>query len=212
MTKGLKSQSGASKINDLFKIIGNIQWSFQIDGLSVYIRLSLLNWTSVRWFLECWIIKYQIIYSTVPSITIFQFGYFFFTVWFTEHATPSLTHYKRGRRRSKQRINSSAGWLKSVASEMTQTVFLFWNEEYYFGTKNSSEVKFQNSIKSVKFLLDKEIQFSVHVKPFIFVLYPNKLELGRINRNTRTGNVKTSKTSEKCQKMPFSFQKFQNSE
>ena len=68
-------------------------------------------------------------------------------------------------------------------------------------------MKFQNSIKSVKFLLDKEIQFSVHVKPFIFVLYPNKLELGRINRNTRTGNVKTSKTSEKCQKMPFLFQK-----
>ena len=72
-------------------------------------------------------------------------------------------------------------------------------------------MKFQNSIKSVKFLLDKEIQFSVHVKPFIFVLYPNKLELGRINRNTRTGNVKTSKTSEKCQKIPFLFQKFRNS-
>ena len=67
--------------------------------------------------------------------------------------------------------------------------------------KNSSETKFQNSIKSVKFLLDKEIQFFVHVKPFNFVLWTNKLELGRINRNTRTGNVKISKPSEKCQKI-----------
>ena len=41
--------------------------------------------------------------------------------------------------------------------------------------------------------------------------FANKLELGRINRNTRTGNVKTSKTSEKCQKMSFLFEKFQNS-
>ena len=46
---------------------------------------------------------------------------------------------------------------------------------------------------------------------FNFVLYPNKLELVRINRNTRTGNVKTSKTSEKCQKTHFYFKKFKNS-
>ena len=74
-------------------------------------------------------------------------------------------HAKEERRRHDKwkKFNQS----KSVASEMTWTVFLFWNEEFYFGTKNSSEVKFQNSIKSVKFLLDKEIQFSVHVKPFI---------------------------------------------
>ena len=74
-------------------------------------------------------------------------------------------------------------------------------------------MKFQNSIKSVKFLLDKEIQFSVHVKPFNFVLCANKLELGHINRNTRTGNVKIFKPFWKMSKNAISYsKKFKNSE
>ena len=141
----------------------------------------------------------------LPSIKISKFWYFSI-VWFTGHAIRSDSIVTRF-------------WTKNVKNSSNQenqnTLHLKCFKLYFCFEMRNFILELKIRLKWNSKILSRVLSFYWIKKsnfPFMWNRsFTNKLELGRINRNTRTGNVKTSKTSEKCQNMPFLFQKFRNS-